>query len=102
MELRRWDASFPAVEPGHVVLAAFACRLPEVFIEAMARRSPRPVWINLEYLSAEAWVADCHALPSPSHPRLPLVEHFFFRASSRGRAASCARLTTPHAVLRFR
>ncbi len=77
VELRRWDASFPAVEPGHVVLAAFACRLPEVFIEAMARRSPRPVWINLEYLSAEAWVADCHALPSP-HPRLPLVEHFFF------------------------
>jgi uncharacterized repeat protein (TIGR03837 family) len=35
------------------------------------------VWINLEYLSAEGWVADCHALPSP-HPRLPRVEHFFF------------------------
>lgn len=77
VEVRRWEASFPVVEPGEVVLAAFACRLPEVFVEAMARRSPRPVWINLEYLSAEDWVADCHALPSP-HPRLPLVEHFFF------------------------
>ncbi|WP_363323688.1 elongation factor P maturation arginine rhamnosyltransferase EarP [Zoogloea sp.] len=77
VEVRRWEATFPAVEPGQVVLAAFACRLPEVFVEAMARRSPRPVWINLEYLSAEDWVADCHALPSP-HPRLPLVEHFFF------------------------
>lgn len=77
VEIHRWDASFPAVEPGQVVVAAFACRLPEVFVEAMAHRQPRPVWINLEYLSAESWVADCHALPSP-HPRLPLVEHFFF------------------------
>jgi len=77
VEIRRWDAHFPVVEPGQVVVAAFACRLPEVFVEAMARRLPRPVWINLEYLSAEGWVADCHALPSP-HPRLPLVEHFFF------------------------
>ena len=30
-----------------------------------------------EYLSAEDWVAGCHALPSP-HPRLPLVKYFFF------------------------
>ena len=37
----------------------------------------RPVWINLEYLSAEDWVAGCHKLPSP-HPTLPLVKYFFF------------------------
>jgi uncharacterized repeat protein (TIGR03837 family) len=43
----------------------------------MARRDPRPVWINLEHLSAEAWVAGYHALPSP-HPRLPLTKYFFF------------------------
>jgi len=43
----------------------------------MAARSPRPVWINLEYLSAESWVDGCHGLPSP-HPGLPLVKHFFF------------------------
>jgi hypothetical protein len=35
------------------------------------------VWLNLEYLSAEAWVATCHRQPSP-HPRLPLVKYFFF------------------------
>jgi hypothetical protein len=35
------------------------------------------VWINLDYLSAEAWVPGCHALPSP-HPHLPLVKYFFF------------------------
>ena len=82
VEIRRWDASFPVVEPGQVVLAAFACRLPEVFVEAMACRMPGPVWINLEYLSAEDWVVGCHALPSP-HPRLPLVEHFFFPGFDR-------------------
>jgi uncharacterized repeat protein (TIGR03837 family) len=43
----------------------------------MAARRPPPVWINLEYLSAEAWVSGCHALPSP-HPRLPLCKYFFF------------------------
>ena len=43
----------------------------------MAERHPRPVWINLDYLSAEAWVSGCHALPSP-HPRLPLTKFFFF------------------------
>jgi len=43
----------------------------------MAARRPAPVWINLEYLSAEDWVAGCHAMASP-HPRLPLVKHFFF------------------------
>lgn len=37
----------------------------------------KPVWINLEYLSAEEWVAGCHCLPSP-HPSLPLVKYFFF------------------------
>jgi hypothetical protein len=38
---------------------------------------PAPVWINLEYLSAESWVDEHHCLPSP-HPRLPLTKYFFF------------------------
>ncbi|HLD10261.1 MAG TPA: elongation factor P maturation arginine rhamnosyltransferase EarP, partial [Methylophilaceae bacterium] len=40
-------------------------------------RSKSQVWLNLEYLSAEQWVAESHLLPSP-HPTLPLVKHFFF------------------------
>lgn len=77
IEIRLWTADFPAVEPGDVVVEAFACRLPAPFVEAMARRARPPAWINLDYLSAEAWVEGCHALPSP-HPRLPLVKYFFF------------------------
>ena len=77
VELRHWSQSFPEVEPGEVVIEAFACELPARHLQAMARQHPAPVWINLEYLSAEDWVAGCHAMASP-HPRLPLVKHFFF------------------------
>lgn len=60
-----------------VVLEAFGCALPHHYQQAMAERQVAPVWINLEYLSAESWVEGCHALPSP-HPRLPLTKYFFF------------------------
>jgi len=77
IEVRHWPRRFPPAEPADVVIEAFACELPENYVLAMAAR-PRPrVWINLEYLSAEDWVHDCHGLPSP-HPTLPLVKHFFF------------------------
>ncbi|HMC13229.1 MAG TPA: elongation factor P maturation arginine rhamnosyltransferase EarP [Gallionellaceae bacterium] len=60
-----------------LVIEAFACELPHCYIEAMAAQETKPVWVNLEYLSAEDWVEGCHKLPSP-HPRLPLVKYFFF------------------------
>ena len=59
------------------VIEAFACRLPESYVQAMASRKRKPVWVNLEYLSAEDWVEGCHRLTSP-HPSLPLTKYFFF------------------------
>ncbi|MEK6298483.1 MAG: elongation factor P maturation arginine rhamnosyltransferase EarP, partial [Paraburkholderia tropica] len=56
-----------------VVIEAFACELPSAYIAAMAERTPTPVWLNLEYLSAEDWVADFHLRPSP-HPRYGLLK----------------------------
>lgn len=76
VEIRRWTDPLPEVTPGRVVIEALACNLPEAFIRAMAACRPAPVWLNLEYLSAEDWVRGCHGLPSP-HPRLPLTKHFF-------------------------
>jgi uncharacterized repeat protein (TIGR03837 family) len=73
----QWGIDFPNVDAADVVIEAFACELPETYVTTMARRSPPPVWINLEYLSAEDWVDDCHLLASP-HPRLPLTKYFFF------------------------
>lgn len=65
------------LEVADVVIEAFACELPPIYVAAMARRERAPVWFNLEYLSAEDWVADFHLRPSP-HPRYPLTKTFFF------------------------
>ena len=82
IEVRAWRTPFPFAEPAEVVVETFGCELPAAYIEAMAARPRAPVWINLEYLSAERWVESCHGLPSP-HPRLPLVKYFFFPGFTR-------------------
>ncbi|WP_151447513.1 elongation factor P maturation arginine rhamnosyltransferase EarP [Lacisediminimonas profundi] len=78
--VRRWSDPFPDIPPQQIpdiVIEGFGCRLPEEYLHAMAARPVKPAWINLEYLSAEAWVDSCHGLPSP-HPGLPLTKHFYF------------------------
>ncbi|AIP05123.1 elongation factor P maturation arginine rhamnosyltransferase EarP [Burkholderia pseudomallei] len=65
------------LEIADIVIEAFACELPGAYVAAMARRARPPVWINLEYLSAEDWVGEFHLRPSP-HPRYPLTKTFFF------------------------
>ncbi len=78
IEVRHWTAdSASGVEPGDRVIEGFGCRTPVPFLQAMTRRSPSPLWLNLEYLSAEPWTLDCHGLPSP-HPQLPLRQYFYF------------------------
>ena len=77
IRIRHWTPEIPSVEIPDVVIEAFACELPDSYLSSMASRSRVPVWINLEYLSAEAWVDDCHLLTSP-HPRYPLIKTFFF------------------------
>ena len=57
-----------------VVIEAFACGLPSAYLSAMAQRKSK--WINLEYLSAEPWVADFHAKPSPQANGL--TRYFYF------------------------
>ena len=78
--VRHWrsqDGEFAPAEVADIVIEFFACDIPPGYISAMAARTPRPVWLNLEGLSAEEWVEGCHTLPS-MHPRLPLTKHFFF------------------------
>ena len=82
VEVRHWSREFPDVQPAELVIEAFACKLPDCYIEAMVAQTPQAIWINLEYLSAEDWVATHHKLPSP-HPRLPLTKYFFFPGFTR-------------------
>jgi uncharacterized repeat protein (TIGR03837 family) len=77
VEIQHWTNPFPQADPADVVVETFGCELPAAYVEAMAQAQTPPVWINLDYLSAENWVEGCHGLPSP-HPRLPLTKYFFF------------------------
>lgn len=81
IDIVHWTPSPPALDPGDVVIEAFACDPPATFIEAMQRRQAdtqdrAPIWINLEYLSAEPWIEGCHGLPSTRSDGL--LKHFFF------------------------
>jgi uncharacterized repeat protein (TIGR03837 family) len=58
-----------------VVIETFSCGLPENYLHAMSKKQSK--WVNLEYLSAESWVDDFHAKPSPQ-PHLNLTRHFYF------------------------
>lgn len=81
-------ALLPADGVGDVVIEAFGCTLPDLFVQAIARhyavhgRHPEqaPVWINLEYLSAEDYVERCHRLPSllMSGPAAGMTRWFFY------------------------
>jgi uncharacterized repeat protein (TIGR03837 family) len=61
---------------GDVVIEAFACHLPESYVTAMTDRSVAPIWINLEYLTAEAWADEMHLMPSPQNNGLK--KYFYF------------------------
>ncbi|WP_168561843.1 elongation factor P maturation arginine rhamnosyltransferase EarP [Rhizobacter sp. SG703] len=70
VELQAWpDAEDDTRPVGDVVVEAFGCELPPAVLVRIAEKAaeaPRkPVWINLEYLSAEGYVERSHRLRSP-------------------------------------
>jgi uncharacterized repeat protein (TIGR03837 family) len=71
-----WREPFALPAPADVVIEAFACELPANYIAAMQAQAKPPLWLNLEYLSAEEWVSGCHKLPSPQANGLQ--KYFFF------------------------
>ena len=71
------DDAGSVADPPAVVIEAFGCDPPAACVNAMAQRQPlAPVWINLEYLSAESYVERSHGLPSPQPQGL--TKWFFF------------------------
>jgi uncharacterized repeat protein (TIGR03837 family) len=89
IDVLHWTTPLAAGLPGSLPVAdvwieAFGCELPADCIEALAAGvaggARAPVWINLEYLSAESYVERSHRLPSPvmSGPARGLVTKWFF------------------------
>ena len=78
VRVRHWtDATAASATPADVVIEGFGCGLPSAYVEAMARAPQSPVWVVLEYMSAEPWIDASHGLPSP-HPQNGLMRTFWF------------------------
>lgn len=75
VEIVHWINPLAYDRAADMVIEAFACQLPDPVIAAMVAR--KSIWIDLEYLSAEDWVAGCHAIPS-RHPLTGLLKTLFF------------------------
>ena len=76
------DAGLALLEAGAIaasdaVIEGFGCNLPDRYFALMQAQAPAPVWLNLEYLSAESWVESCHGLPS-HHPQTGMRKYFYF------------------------
>ena len=75
----KWHENANFSQAADVVIEAFACELPAIYLAAMAHQQSK--WVNLEYLSAETWVEDFHAKPSPQHfinSNHGLTRYFYF------------------------
>jgi uncharacterized repeat protein (TIGR03837 family) len=87
VEVKSW-AQLADYRAGDVLIEAFGCEIaPEIvaacasFYWARAEKGlEKPVWINLEYLSAEPFVERSHGLPSPimSGPAKGTSKWFFY------------------------
>ncbi len=70
-----------------VWVEAFGCDIATEFVahRALSGKAP-PVWINLEYLSAQNYVERNHALPSPvmHGPARGWTKHFFYPGFTPG------------------
>lgn len=87
VQVMAWQDHALANAPNDVVVEAFGCELPEHFQILIARsqlqsqrQSPGTVWVNLEYLSAETYVARQHGLPSPvmQGPAKGAIKWFYY------------------------
>ncbi|WP_434672475.1 elongation factor P maturation arginine rhamnosyltransferase EarP [Pseudomonas sp. R1-15] len=82
VQVRHWPKDWQPTEAADVVIAAFACQLPSAYMDAMAERPAAPLWMNLDYLSAEDWVIGCHGLPSVKYKHVQ--KYFFFPGFQEG------------------
>ena len=73
IKIRKWlkDCS-DSSENLNVIIEAFACYIPESIRNTMTTNT---IWINLEYLSAEKWIENCHTLSSLQNDG---IQKFFF------------------------
>lgn len=67
----------PATTLPAVIVSAFGCEPPQWLRTRLAGGPRQPLWLQLEYLSAEDWIEDCHGLVSIK-PVDSAREHFLY------------------------
>ena len=89
---RSLEAAFVSgLVPAHVWVEGFGCEIPAEFVQCFTP----PVWINLEYLSAEPYVERCHGLPSSG------TKHFFYPGFTRATGGLLRELDLAERKLSF-
>jgi uncharacterized repeat protein (TIGR03837 family) len=83
VQVRPWPPQTQSDDVPEIVISAFGSRPPPWLRARLAGAPRRPIWINLEYLSAERWVEGCHRLRSIK-PDDGAVEHFFYPGFAEG------------------
>jgi uncharacterized repeat protein (TIGR03837 family) len=106
VEVRPWQPDQPMpsdVLPNDVVIEAFACEIdhnwiamnkvafcadsmPVIPSKSLKNTDKNPIWINLEYLSAESYAARSHGLPSPvmAGVAVGMTKWFFYPGFTAG------------------
>ncbi|MBP8306661.1 MAG: elongation factor P maturation arginine rhamnosyltransferase EarP [Burkholderiaceae bacterium] len=77
LAVRPWPLTEPIGALADAVVCAFGCEPPAWLRNRLAGGPSRPLWLNLEYLSAEDWVDGCHRLASIK-PADGACEYFYF------------------------
>ena len=86
LQLGSWDDALECPMPlPDVLIEAFGCEIPQPYLHDLREQCTQstivqPVWLNLEYLSAEPYVERMHGLPSPvmSGVASGWCKHFFY------------------------
>ncbi len=124
VEVRPWQSDQPMpldAQPGDVVIEAFGCEInytwiamkkiashaysvPANAIKAYENTLKKPIWINLEYLSAESYARRSHGLPSPvmAGAAQGMAKWFFypgFTPGTGGLIRESGALATPSALV---
>ncbi len=76
LTVRQWPIEAQHTRPD-VLICAFGCEPPPWLRARLGPGMLAPLWINLEYLSAETWVQSCHGLASIK-PADGAIEYFFY------------------------
>ena len=90
VEVMPWHDGLTPSAGTEVVVEAFGCDPPPGFVARMGTLPAPPVWVNLEYLSAERYVERSHGLASPQLAGPGVTSSWMGSALQRSSAAPSA------------